>query len=126
MLIKRKDAEKILKAAQGSLKDKSFSIQTSYKIMKLIKAIEEEDQIMNKTIMNVINEYVERDENGNALINEEGGYQVSSDKIEEVQIKLNEIQNAALQIPDIYFSLDEFEGKEMTLEEIEGFYSLIK
>ena len=46
MLVKRKDAVKIAKAAQGNLKDKAFNLQTQYKILRLVKAIEEEEELM--------------------------------------------------------------------------------
>lgn len=124
MLIKRKDAVKFITIAHGSLKEKKFNIQTTYKLTKLIKAIEEEDEMMNQTILQAVVEYTEKDEMNNPIIKEDGGYKIQPSKINEMQLKLDEIQKAALQIPDIYFSLDEFE--DLTLEEMEALMPFIK
>ena len=126
MLVKRKDAVKIAKAAQGNLKDKAFNLQTQYKILRLVKAIEEEEELMQQSVLKVAEQYAQRDENGQIIINEDGGFSLNRSRMEEITNELNNINNAEIQIPDIYFSLDEFEGLGLTLEELDAFMAFIK
>ena len=126
MLIKRKDAVKIATAARGTLKDKKFNLQTQYKILKLVKAIEEEDELMNQSVLKIANEYAAKDELGQVIQNEEGGIKIDENKKVELAAALNDLNTAELQLPDIYFSLEEFEGLELTLEELDAFMAFIK
>lgn len=126
MLIKRKDAVKIVTAARGTLKDKKFNLQTQYKILKLVKAIEEEDELMNQSVLKIANEYAAKDELGQVIQNEEGGIKIDENKKVELAAALNDLNTAELQLPDIYFSLEEFEGLELTLEELDAFMAFIK
>ena len=80
MLIKRKDCIKIVTAARSTLKDKKFNLQTQYKILKLVKAIEEEEEIMNQSVLKIANEYAEKDEIGNIIQNEDGGIKIDQNR----------------------------------------------
>lgn len=126
MLIKRKDAIKIAKAARENLKDKSFNIQTQYKILRLMKAIEEEDELMNQSVLKIAKKYAIKDENGEIVVDNEGRFKLDNNKNNEITEALEEINSAQLQLPDIYFSLDEFEGLDLTLEELDAFMNFIK
>ncbi len=126
MLIKRKDAVKIVTAAREGLKDKSFNLQTQYKILKLVKAIEEEDELMNQSVLKIANEYAAKDEDGNAITTEDGGIKIDENKKAELALALDGLNAAELQLPDIYFSLEEFEGLNLTLEELDAFIAFIK
>lgn len=126
MLIKRKDCIKIVTAARSILKDKKFNLQTQYKILKLVKAIEEEEEIMNQSVLKIANEYAEKDEIGQIIQNEDGGIKIDQNKKNELALALNELNTAELQLPDIYFNLEEFEGLDLTLEELDAFIAFIK
>ena len=126
MLIKRKDAVKIVTAAREGLKDKSFNLQTQYKILKLVKAIEEEDELMNQSVLKIANEYAAKDEDGNTITTEDGGIKIDENKKAELALALDGLNAAELQLPDIYFSLEEFEGLNLTLEELDAFIAFIK
>lgn len=126
MLVKRKDAAKIVTAAREGLKDKSFNLQTQYKILKLVKAIEEEDELMNQSVLKIANEYAAKDEDGNAITTEDGGIKIDENKKAELALALDGLNAAELQLPDIYFSLEEFEGLNLTLEELDAFIAFIK
>lgn len=126
MLIKRKDCIKIVTAARSTLKDKKFNLQTQYKILKLVKAIEEEEEIMNQSVLKIANEYAEKDEIGNIIQNEDGGIKIDQNRKNDLALALNNLNSAELQLPDIYFSLEEFEGLDLTLEELDAFMAFIK
>lgn len=125
MLVKRKDAVKIT-VIKDKIKDKKFNLQTQYKILKLIKAIEEEDEIMNQSVLKIANEYAEKDEIGQIIQSEDGGIKIDQNKKNELTLALNELNTAELQLPDIYFNLEEFEGLDLTLDELDAFIAFIK
>lgn len=126
MLVKRQDTVKIVTAAKERLYNKRFNLQTQYKILKLVKAIEEEDEIMNQSVLKIANEYAEKDNNGEVVKTEDGGIKIDENKKAELALALNEMNTAQLQLPDIYFSLEEFDGLDLTLEELDAFMPFIK
>lgn len=125
MLIKRKDCEFFINTID-KIMAKKFNIQTQYKILKIKKAIEEELTLTQSLILEVCDEYWEKDENGEIQRNEDGGIRYKKGKMLDIQRKLNEIDNTEIQLPDIYFSLDELEKLELSLEELQVFMKFIK
>lgn len=126
MLIKKRDADGFLVAAQQGLGDKSFNIQTQYKVLKLKKAIEEEKLIVDQMLNQIIDDYCVRDENDQPVFTKNGGYKFKDEDLLEIEKKLNEINNTEIQLPDLYFSLDELDGLGLTLDELNCFMSFIK
>lgn len=97
---------------------KHFNIQTQYKFLKLKQAIEKEDEIYREQII-LLRDYCEVDENGEYIRDQQGGIKIKEDKKVECNQLLNEINQVQIQLPDIYFSLDELEPLELTLNELE-------
>lgn len=102
-----------------------FNIDTQYKLLKLKKAIAEEEEIYEQQLER-LKEYCLRDENGNFIRNEEGGLAVDTERIEECTTIVTEINNIQIQVPDIYFSLDELSPLELTFSELEALDPFIK
>lgn len=125
MLVKRKDCEFFVNTID-KLKDKKFNIQTQYKILKLKKSMQEELDLTQDIILKACDEFWERDEEGNIITTPEGAVKFKIEKEPELQQKLKEIDNTEIQVPDVYFSLDELEGLELTLEELQIFMAFIK
>ena len=117
MLIKRdtiKDIENVIQL----LSDKKFDIKTQYKSIKINKALKQEEEIYNEQIRLNCQDFFERDENGNPLVNEDGGYKIKKDRIQECYLMIDKMNNLEIQIPDIYFTLDELESLNLTLNEL--------
>ena len=127
MIITRLQGELFLRAIQN-LSDKSFNFQTQYKILKLKKIIGEEVALAKENILfKLLDDYCEKDENGDFILNEGGTtWKVKKGKISELNIKLNEYDNIEIQLPDIYFEKDELKDLGLTLEELEVFMTFIK
>lgn len=126
MLIKKREADGFLAAAQESLWDKSFNIQTQYKILKLKRAIEEEKLIVDQMLNQIIEDYCVRDENNQPVFTQNGGYKFRNEDLLEIEKKLNEINDTEIQLPDLYFSLDELDGLGLTVNDLNCFMSFIK
>lgn len=127
MKISRLQGELFLRTIY-KLNDKSFNIQTQYKILKLKKSISEEVAWAKENILfKLMDEYCEKDENGNIAISEDGRtYKIDKDKVDEFAKKMDEYDKIEIQLPDIYFSEDELADLGLTLEELEIFMEFIK
>lgn len=107
------------------IKTKNFSIQTQYKFLKINKIVKEETDLFDEQMRYLICNYAERDENGNPIL-ENNSIKIKQEYVEECFEKIKEINNMTIQFPDIYFSLDELEPLELTLEELELLEPMIK
>ena len=108
------------------IKEKTFDINTQYKFIKISKVIREEEEYVNEQQYLLLKQYAELDEKGNFIRKEDGGYKIKSEYVEECGLKLIQINNREVQLPDIYFSLDELEPLGLTLGELELLEPFIK
>ncbi len=125
MLIKRADLF-LIKNIGDKLKDKVFNIQTQYKLLKLIKIADEEYPIYMEQFQSLLDSYAERDDKGNIIHSEDGGTKIKKNKMDILQEKLYELKQIKVQVPDLYFSLDELEKLKLKMEELNAFIDLIK
>lgn len=102
----------------------NFSIETQYKIIKIKKLISEELDIYTQQVQS-LSDYFEKDEKGE-IIKISDGVKIKSEYIEECAKKIYELDNSTIQLPDIYFSLDELEPLNLTLDELELLEPFIK
>ncbi len=125
MLIRREDLFLIKKIGE-QMKDKVFNIQTQYKLLKLIKIADEEYPIYMEQIQPLLDSYAEKDEQGNIIHSESGGTKIKTDQINNLEQKLYELREIKVQVPDLYFSLDELEKLGLKMGELNAFIDLIK
>lgn len=125
MKITRLEGEKFLRAYY-KIKNKSFNIQSQYKILKLKKIIDEEVEMARQMLLPFIEEFCLKDDEGRVITDDKGNYKIDPNKYKELEAKLNEYDNIEIQLPDIYFSEDELADLGLTLEELEVFMTFIK
>lgn len=125
MLIRREDLFLIKKIGE-QMKDKVFNIQTQYKLLKLIKIADEEYPIYMEQIQPLLDSYAEKDEQGNIIHSEGGGTKIKTDQMDTLEQKLYELREIKVQVPDLYFSLDELEKLGLKMGELNAFIDLIK
>lgn len=101
-----------------SIRDKSFSIKTQYKFLKLAKALDSELIIINEQKQRLIEKYVQTDENGEYIVNEDDGLVIKDDLVQEFQQKLLELDEMEIELPDLTFTLEELEDLKLSLQEI--------
>lgn len=109
-----------------SIRDKSFAIKTQYKFLKLAKALDEELAIINEQKQKLIDQYVQIDEAGNYVTNDDGGLLIKDGLVEEFQEKIIELNNVEIELPDITFTLEELEDLKLSLQEIYYLGALIE
>lgn len=125
MVIKREDINKI-KETINKMGDKKFDIQTQYKLLKIKRAAQEEEDLYQEQMMINCKKFFELDNNGQPVMSEKGGFKIKPDKISECNQFLNKMEKVLIQVPDIYFTIEELEKLDLTLEELDAFIPFIK
>jgi len=127
MLITRKELLQIGYFIK-SIKEKGTNceINTKYKLLKLERLLKDEFEITNMLLNELSLKYIELDEKGQPIVNEEGAMKIQSDKTFQLSKELAEFYTFKIQIPEFFFSLDEFEKTEVSWEELESLMPFIK
>lgn len=125
MIIKRKNIDKIIDLIKN-LGSKKFDIHLQYKFIKLKKALEEETEIYQEQLKSNCEQFFARDDKGNPIIDDNGGYKIDQNKINECYNVIGQLNKMEVSIPDLYISLDELEPLDLTFEQLELLEPFIK
>lgn len=124
MIINRINLTKLTEIFK-KVEDVKFNINTQYKLLKMKKSIEEEEQIYIQQL-NVLKEFCLKDDDGNFIQDDNGGYKIDDTKKEQCAQLIAEINTLQIQVPDMYFSLEELEPLNLTFKELEALEPFIK
>ena len=125
MKIKRFELNNIASVI-NSIGDKKGPIKTQYKFVKLKKIAEEEQKIQQDLIDENCMQFLERDENGELIPHEQGGFKIQEGKVEDCNRVIGEIMDTEIEINDITFTLDELEGLELSIAQMDGLMPVIE
>ena len=115
-----------LKGVCENLKQQKTSVKTAYKISKILNAIEKEFEFYQTKFTEIINEFSEKDENGQPiLINDGAGVKISQEGREEAQKKLLDLEKVEVELNIKPLSLDELEGLEISINDMQYLSCLI-
>ena len=95
------------------LTNQTFSGAATFKIARLLKALDKEITIFEETRTKMVQDYCEKDENG-ALIEKDGNIHVMPDKIETFNNEINALLKSEVEINSEKLSIDYFENIELT------------
>lgn len=116
-----------LKGVCENLKSQKTSVKTAYKISKILDAVEKEFTFYQTKFTEIINEYSEKDENGQpVLINDGQGVKIQPDKISEAQIKMVELEAIEVDLNTSPLTLDELEGLEISISDMQTLSYIIE
>ena len=108
------------------LKNQSMNIKLAYKLNKLNSKILTEAAFYEESLQKILNEYAQKDENGNLIQNQDQtGILIKPDYLEVCHKEINELQSINFDISDILFTLDELEALQITPAELSCIESLI-
>ena len=103
----------------SKIKSQKLPFKISYKLSMLALEIEKHVSFYQEQFRGLILEYSEKDKDGNPIPTEEGnGVKIAKETFNEVYAKLEELESLEAEIPDTKFSLEDFNGVELTPEEI--------
>lgn len=96
-----------------------ISFKTSYKLAKLSKAIETELAFYQEKLRKIVLEYGLLDEEGNPIPTEDGtGIKLRPGVEKECNEAMAELQSIEVTIPDYNLTVEEMDGLELTLAEM--------
>lgn len=114
-----------LQGFYNTIKDKKLPIKTTYKLSKLMRRAEEESQFYSAEFVKIVNLYAKK-ENGELVYSQDGtSIEIIPGKENECNEKILELQNLEVDLSNFSFGLEEFEGVDITLSEMQGILPLI-
>jgi len=91
----------------------------AYKLMKLLKRLEDDVNFYRTKMSEIIDEYSEKDPNGQALQSQNGGVIIQNGKADECNNKIKELEEMQVEdVSDIKFTLDELAPINFSVNEL--------
>lgn len=125
MKIKRYELEAIRQVI-NMIGDKKAPIKTQYKIVKLKKIADEEQQIYQDLIDKNCSVFLEKDEAGNPIPHENGGFKIQEGKVDECNKVISDLLETEVEIGDFKFGFDELEVLDLTIAQTDAFMPIIE
>jgi len=100
----------------------SLPLKGAYKINKIKKAVEKESEFYQEKFQEIVDQYAQKDENGEVVFSEDGNQIMIKDGlVEECNKALNDLQELEIEIDNYGLTLDDLgEDVECTPEELEA------
>lgn len=91
----------------------------AYKLMKLLKGLEEDVNFYRKKMSEIIDEYAEKDPNGQALQSQNGSVIIQNGKVDECNSKIKELEDIQVENSgEIKFTLEELAPINFSINEM--------
>ena len=101
-------------------------IKTAYKLSRLNDAISKEIAFYQTQFREIVEEYCIKDEEGNYVPTNDGqGFRITAGKESECNTRLSELHQLEVELPDITFTIDEFDGVELRVQDLTGIMPFI-
>ena len=101
------------------VKSQKLPFKISYKIALLANEVQKHIDFYQENFRNLLIEYSKKDEQGNPVSTEDGqGVLLTEETMQEAYTKLNELRELDVELPDTKFSPDDFDGIEISPEEM--------
>lgn len=103
----------------SKVKSQKLPFKTSYRLTLLATEIEKHINYYQEQFRNLLMEYSKKDDEGNPVPTEDGqGVLLKEETMNEAYAKLNELRDLDVELPDTKFSPDDFDGIELSPEEM--------
>lgn len=107
------------------IKDAKLPIRTTYKLTRLMRQVEQEIQFYQTEFAKIVEEYALK-ENGQYVYSDDmASIKIIAGKEEECGNKILELKNLDVDLSDFSFSIDEFEGLDLTISQLNSIIPLI-
>ena len=100
----------------------SLPLKGAYKINKIKKAVEKESEFYQEKFQEIVDQYAQKDENGEVVFSEDGNQIMIKDGlVEECNKALTDLQELEVEVDNYGLTLDDLgEDVECTPEELEA------
>ena len=103
----------------SKVKSQKLPFKTSYRLTLLTTEIEKHINYYQEQFRNLLMEYSKKDDEGNPMPTSDGqGVLLKEETMNEAYAKLNELRDLDVELPDTKFSPDDFDGIELSPEEM--------
>lgn len=111
----------------SKVKTAKLSFKTSYRLTTLATEIQKNVEFFQTQLNALVQEYGKKDENGYPTPTPDGGgVLLAEETMEEAYKRFNELHNLEVDLPDITFTIEEFETLELSPMEISAILPFIK
>lgn len=100
------------------LAGESLRGRVAFQISKLLKKLEEELELFNKTRLEIIKKYGEKDENGELKIDENGNIQIKKENTSIFNQEIVDLLDQEIEVNANLIALDDLENINFTPSEI--------
>lgn len=101
------------------IKNEKLPFKTSYKLALLTNEMEKHISFYQEKFQELIQEYSQKDENGNPKYSENGmNILLIHETEEEAYERINELRDIEVELPNITFTPEEFDKLELTVFEM--------
>lgn len=109
-----------LNQLQQNIMNKKMPIKVMYKFSRLFKEVQEQVEFFNKTVQDLINQYGQKDENGEFILTEnKNGVKIQEDKYDECMDKIDELNDLEVELSyNPIFTLDELDGLDLSVSDL--------
>lgn len=107
------------------IKDKNLSLKTAYKFNKILQSIESDLKFFSTKYQEIISTYCVKDGQG-VPVESDGTFQILGGKSKECQGALNELYQFEVEKPNVTFTIDELEGLDLTVLELQTLMPFIE
>ena len=108
------------------VKELKVPARVAYKFNKLCTDLESDSNFYQEQLTKVIEEYGEREEDGSFKRTPDNGVQIKEGLIEAAQKEIDALWILEVDVPDINFSLEEFDGLQLSIEDFNFMLPFIK
>ena len=111
----------------NNVKNIKLPLKTAYKLNKLFIQANEELSFYQQKFAEIINNFGKRDENGELVYSsDKTSIEIEETRRDECFQKIEELQNLEVDISGIDFTIEELEGLNLTISEVECLMPFIK
>lgn len=104
--------------------DKVYA-KVAYKMMKFIKASEDEDAFYNNKLKELIEMYGEKDTDNNFARDSAGNIKIQPQKVDECKAAIQQLEATDVEVPAIRFNIDELSSLRLSMAEMYAFDKII-
>ena len=108
-----------------TLKNRTTSIKTAYKLNKLAEATEKEQGFIQSQQTSIINKFGQKDGNGNFKYLENGDIQIQPERIQDCKKAMQELMDFEIDMPDINFTFEELEPLNLSINDLKPLMKFI-
>lgn len=108
------------------ISDTALPFKTAYTVAQLLQYCEYNTEFYLTELRKIFKECVQFDEDGAAIINEDGGYKIIEGKEQECAKKLEELSNLEVEDPTHFLSQEMLESTNFTPSELSTIMPFIR